>query len=53
MAEGAGIAAGHLPGNLVAGPRLTHPPRGRVDNRQHHLLVAREPGDLPVAVALV
>lgn len=53
VAERAGIAASHLPGDLVAGPRLAHPARGRVDDRQRHLVVPGEPGDLPVAVDLV
>src|SRR6185295_7784361 len=50
--ESARVAAGHLPRDLVAGPRLDHPAVAGVDEDQRHLLVAGEPGDLPPAVDL-
>ena len=50
MAEGAGVAAGHFPGDLVAGPRLAHVAVCRVDDDQRDLLVVGEVADLPVAV---
>ena len=49
VAEGARVAARHLPGDLVAGPRLAHLAAARVDDDQRHLLVAGEVADLPVA----
>ncbi len=51
VAEGAGVAARHLPGHLVtrSTTRGTSPVCG-IDDDQRHLLVAGEVGDLPVAV---
>ena len=49
MAEGARVAARHLPGHLVAGPRLAHGAGQRVDEDQRDLLAVGEVGDLPVA----
>ena len=53
VAEGAGVAAGHLPGNLIAGPRFTDLARQRVDDDQGHLLVGGEVADLPMALTML
>ena len=53
VAEGAGVAARHLPGDLVAGPGLAHDALAGSTIDQRHLLVVGEVGDLPVAVDLV
>ena len=53
VAEGARVAAGHFPGDLVAGPGLAHETGLRIDDDQRHLLVVGEVADLPVAVDLV
>jgi hypothetical protein len=46
-AEGARVAAGHVPGDLVAGPRFDDPAVVRVDDHLHDLLAAGEEADLP------
>src|SRR6185312_4299897 len=50
VGELAGVAPGHFPGHLVAGPGLGHLPRLRVDHRQRVLVVAFEPADFPLFV---
>ena len=50
VGELAGVAAGHFPGDLVAGPRLGHFPGLRVDHDQRVLVVVFEPADFPAFV---
>jgi hypothetical protein len=47
LAEGARIAAGHPPGDLVAGPGLDDVAVVRVDDDLDELLATREEADLP------
>ena len=49
VAELVGVAAGHLPGDLVAGPRLAHRPGGIVDDHLHPLRPAGVEVHLPGA----
>src|SRR5207237_6898386 len=44
VAEGAGVAAGHLPGDLVPGPGLGHLAAAETDIDQRQLLAVGEVG---------
>ena len=48
VAKGAGVSARHLPGHLIAGPRLEHLAAVGVDQNQRQLVAAFEVGDLPM-----